>query len=97
MDRKQTDLPPETVAEVGAALYGEKWVSEMARGLGVTHQYVSQIAAVGCSGMRASAILGLIARTILIEEEDEQERRGFAEDRRRQLNALRIKVAEAVA
>jgi hypothetical protein len=53
------------IEEIGAALYGPGWRSDMAAALGVPRQSVSYyIKAGGANGAQASAIIGLIARAL---------------------------------
>lgn len=58
------------IQEIGEALYGRVWQGAMARALGVPRQsVVYYLKAGGVNRTQASAIIGLLARTVLREAE----------------------------
>lgn len=77
------------IREIGEALYGSAWQGAMAKALGVPRQSVSYyLKSGGVNGAQAAGIIGLVARMLLHEGRQAQERMTASEARRGELAGL---------
>src|SRR5690348_13921854 len=82
-------LTAEQIQEIGEALYGRVWQSDMAHALGVPRQsIVYYLKSGGANRTQASAIIGLIARSAIGELKDQEARQEKSEARHRALVSL---------
>ena len=79
-------LSTEIIREVGEALFGAVWQSEMAKRLGVPRQSVAYyLKSGGVSGAQAAAIIGLVSRAVIRDETDQAEAERAMRSRRETL------------
>jgi predicted XRE-type DNA-binding protein len=73
MNSELRKLSAADVREIGEALFGETWQSEMASSIGVPRQSVSYyMRNGGANGAQAAAIIGLIARAAMEDQASAQ-------------------------
>jgi hypothetical protein len=85
-------LTSEDIREIGEALYGAAWRSDMARDLGVPRQSIAYyLRAGGVNRTQAAAIIGLVARTAAREQVSELVRQTDTAMRQSSLSALLVR------
>jgi hypothetical protein len=86
-------LSADLIREVGEALYGAVWQTEMAKGLGVPRQSIAYyLKSGGVNGAQAAAIVGLVGRTMARDASSHVELQKAVDLRRDALATLLIRL-----